>query len=213
MENKSDVRNMLHDALILFAITLIAGLVLGFVYEVTKEPRRLQQEKAIAEACSAVFEEAASFEALEYTVSEGLAAELSEAGVKTGDAYEALDEAGIRLGYVLEATTTEGYGGNITIYLGVTNAGILNGISILEIDETPGLGMRADEVLTPQFREKEVQEFTYTKTGSRSDSEIDAISGATVTTKALTNAVNGGMKVILNSLMTLQTEEGGTANE
>ena len=51
MENKSDVRNMLHDALILFAITLIAGLVLGFVYEVTKEPRRLQQEKAIAEAC------------------------------------------------------------------------------------------------------------------------------------------------------------------
>lgn len=214
MENKSDVRNMLHDALILFAITLIAGLVLGFVYELTKEPIRIQQEKAIAKACKEVFAQAESFEPLEYTISEDLAAELAADGVSTGAAYEALDSVGIRLGYVIQATSSEGYGGDITLYLGVTNDGTLNGISILEIAETPGLGMRADEVLTPQFQNKEVTEFTYTKSGSLANNEIDAISGATVTTEALIDAVNGGQKVILNALMTVTgAEEGGTANE
>ena len=38
MKNKSDIGTMLKEAGILFAITLIAGLLLGFVYELTKEP-------------------------------------------------------------------------------------------------------------------------------------------------------------------------------
>ena len=58
MKNKSDIGTMLKEAGILFAITLIAGLLLGFVYELTKEPRRVQQEKAVREACVAVFPDA-----------------------------------------------------------------------------------------------------------------------------------------------------------
>lgn len=49
---------MLKEAGILFAITLIAGLLLGFVYELTKEPIRQQEEKAVQEACQAVFADA-----------------------------------------------------------------------------------------------------------------------------------------------------------
>ena len=45
MKKSSDIKVMLKEAGILFAITLIAGLVLGFVYDLTKEPIRLQQEK------------------------------------------------------------------------------------------------------------------------------------------------------------------------
>ena len=108
--------------------------------------------------------------------------------------YEAKDGSGSVLGYVVETTSSQGYGGNITLYAGIAMDGTLNGISILEISETPGLGMRADQVLTPQFQNKKVSEFQYTKSGSTSDSEIDAISGATITTKALTNAVNGALK-------------------
>lgn len=44
-ENKNDIQAMLKEAGILFAITLIAGLLLGFVYELTKEPIRQQEEK------------------------------------------------------------------------------------------------------------------------------------------------------------------------
>ena len=68
MKNKNDIQAMLKEAGILFAITLIAGLLLGFVYELTKEPIRQQEEKAVQEACQAVFADAEHFEELERLV-------------------------------------------------------------------------------------------------------------------------------------------------
>lgn len=207
MKKNSDVNVMLKEAGILFAITLIAGLILGFVYELTKEPIRIQEEKAVQEACAQVFESAAQFAELPYEASEEMALELAETGVEIGTVFQALGADGSLLGYVVQSTSTEGYGGDIVLYLGVTLDGTLNGISLLEISETPGLGMRAQEVLAPQFRGKQVSQFTYTKTGGSSDSEIDAISGATITTEAVTNAVNGGLKVVE------ALRQGGADNE
>ena len=97
------------------------------------------------------------------------------------------------MGYVIETTSGEGYGGNITLYAGITNDGIVNGVSILSISETPGLGMRAEEVLVPKFTEKQATTFTYTKTGSQSDSEIDAISGATITSRGVSMGVTSAL--------------------
>lgn len=65
--NNGKENSMIRDALILFAITLIAGLVLGAVYQVTKEPIAVQKEKAKQQACTEVFQDAASFEAVEST--------------------------------------------------------------------------------------------------------------------------------------------------
>lgn len=208
MAENNDKKNMLKDAAILFAITLISGLLLGLVYQVTAQPRREQQERKIREACQAVFAQAEQFEELSYTMDEALAQQLAENGVKIGTVYQARDAAGSPMGYVIETTSGEGYGGNITLYAGITNDGILNGVSILTISETPGLGMRAQEVLVPQFEQKAAVDFTYTKTGSQSDSEIDAISGATITTKAVTNAVNGAVSVFTQDL-----QKGGERNE
>lgn len=207
MKNKSDVSIMLKEAGILFAITLIAGLLLGVVNELTKEPIRLQQEKAVQEACQAVFQTAAAFEETSFVPGDALAAELSGSGVKIGSVYQALDSAGSPLGVVVESTSTEGYGGNIVLYLGVANDGTLNDISILEISETPGLGMLAPETLVPQFHERHADSFIYTKTGASAENEVDAIAGATITTKAVTNAVNGGLKAAQAML------EGGGGNE
>lgn len=207
MKNKSDVKVMLKEAGVLFAITLIAGLVLGFVYELTKEPIRLQQEKAIQEACAKVYTDATAFKETGYVPGEDIRAQLGEMGVKIGTVYEACGADGELLGYVMESTTTEGYGGNIVLYVGVTLDGTLNDISILEIAETPGLGMKAEDELVPQFHQKPAATFTYTKSGSSADNEIDAISGATVTTKAVTNAVNGAMLVYENLV------QGGGSNE
>ena len=183
---------MLKEAGILFAITLIAGLLLGFVYELTKGPIRLQEEKAVQEACQAVFTDAGHFEELDpYIPSDDTAQNLSDTGITIGTVYEAQDASGEKLGYVIQTTSSEGYGGNIVLYVGIRLDGTVNDISILSISETPGLGMKAGDVLVPQFHQKNVKSFTYTKTGSTSDSEIDAISGATITTRAVTNAVNG----------------------
>lgn len=208
MKNKNDIQAMLKEAGILFAITLIAGLLLGFVYELTKEPIRQQEEKAVQEACQAVFADAEHFEELDaYTPSADTAQKLADTGITIGTVYEAQDASGTQLGYVIQTTTSEGYGGNIVLYVGIRLDGTVNDISILSISETPGLGMKAGDVLVPQFHNKNVKSFAYTKTGSTSDSEIDAISGATITTKAVTNAVNGSLLTFSDYV------QGGAGNE
>ena len=207
MKNNNDVKIMLREAGILFAITLIAGLVLGFVYELTKEPIRIQKEKAVQEACAEVFEGASAFQEIPYVPEEELAGEFSADGVEIGTVYEAKDSEGALLGYVIQTTSSKGYGGDIVLYMGVALNGTLNKVSFLEISETAGLGMKAEKILGPQLQKKKVSGFTYTKTGSHSDSEIDAISGATITTKAVTNAVNAGLKTAAALI------QGGGSNE
>ncbi len=206
-----DIGVMLKEAGALLLITLVAGLLLGFVYELTKEPRNRQKELAIQNACAEVMPDAASFSELEYALSDDLTEELSGAGVTIGTVYEAKDASGSFMGYVLESTSSEGYGGDIVLYLGIdpkSEPATLSGVSILSISETAGLGMRAEEVLVPQFNGKSAISFIVTKTGSTADNEIDAISGATITTKAVTNAVNGGLKAANELYMSNNEAEG-----
>ena len=73
-------------------------------------------------------------------------------------------------------------------------AGQITGVELLEISDTPGLGMKASEpAFKDQYKDKSVEEFTVTKTGSTSDSEINAISGATITSNAVTHAVDAAL--------------------
>lgn len=204
------MKNTIKDALILFAITLVAGLLLGVVYDVTKEPIATQKEKAKTQACQNVFEVAASFETYEEFDIEAASVILAEAGVTGADIDEVMcakDASGSVLGYVITVTDHEGYGGDIQFSMGVTNEGVLNGISLLSISETAGLGMKAGDVLVPQFEKKQVERFSVTKSGSTNDSQIDAISGATITSNAIVNGVNGGLAYYQNML------KGGSANE
>lgn len=196
---------MIKDAIILFAITLIAGLMLGAVYDITKEPIANQQAKAKQEACKNVFTSASSFERL--AASDGPTAFMiagHEANVTIDEVLRALDDAGNLLGYVITVTDHEGYGGDIQFSMGIQLDGTLNGISLLSIAETAGLGMKAGDVLVPQFANKKVEYFTCTKTGSTNDSEIDAISGATITTDAIINGVNAGLALFHSGML-----EGG----
>ncbi len=193
-----EIKSMLHDTWILFLITLISGIILGAVYQITKEPIALQEAKAKTEACKVVFEDADSFEELsEYDLEEATA-HFAQAGYSAQSMSDvvrvAKDANGDKLGYVLTVTTSEGYAGDIIFTMGVRMDGRLNGISFLSISETPGLGMKAEEVLSPQFMNKNVSKFEYTKSGAVSESQIDAISGATVTTNAITNGVNAGLE-------------------
>ncbi len=186
------MKTMLKDALVLFVITLIAGISLGAVNLVTKEPIRQAGERARNEAFSLVFPGAASYEEEDKAALKQLE-EPDYALVHMDGVYKSLDGAGEVLGYVLLVTTKEGYGGDISFAMGITKEGILNGISILSISETAGLGMRAPEVLVPQFAGKKARHFTVTKGDASGEDKIDAISGATITSKAVTNAVNAGI--------------------
>lgn len=197
MQNKSDLGTMFKEAGILLAITLAAGLLLGVVNELTEEPIRIQQEKAIKEACQAVFpdvEDISEFRDIGYVPEEPLATELASDGVEIGIVYEAMS-GNTFIGYVVEAVSSEGYGGDIVLYVGVVADGEVSGVSILELSETPGLGMEAPKVLVPQFAGRAAESFVYTKTGAVAENEVDAITSATVTTSAVVDAVNGGVLV------------------
>lgn len=187
------MKKIIKDSLILFLITAIAGLLLAFVNEITKGPIESQKLDAIQNACRTVFSDASSFEEI-------TPKEIENSKIVVTEIYEAKNSSGSRLGYVINLSTKEGYGSEISFAMGVTNERHLNGISILSSQETVGLGLEAETVLVPQFMDKDVTTFTYTKTGSQSDSEIDAISSATITTRAFVNAVNEGLIYFDNNL-------------
>lgn len=194
MKNK-----IIKDALALTLITLVAGVALGGVYEITKEPIARQEAQAKAEAYEQVFTDAAAFEEVKMddTLIQTIRDQLDQEGYKAQSIEEIMraeDQSGEMLGYAFTVVTSEGYGGDIRFSMGVQNDGTLNGISILSIGETAGLGMNAD---TPAFKDqfvgKQVEKLQYTKNGATQDDEINAISGATVTTNAMTNGVNAGL--------------------
>ena len=200
------MKQMMKDAAILFAITLISGLLLGIVYQVTKDPIAKQNEKQMQAAGNEVFTEADHFEDLNADGPTGVVL-TAFPGQTIEGAKAAYDEAGTLLGYVITVTTHEGFNGDIQFMMGVKNDGTLNGISILQASESPGLGARADEVLKPQFAGKNVASFEYTKTGATTDAQIDAISGATITTNAGVNGVNAGVTYFT------EVPGGGSSNE
>ena len=189
------MNTILKNTISITVITLVAGLALGVVQDITAGPIATQQEKSKEEAYKTVFEDADTFEV--YSADDGLATALADNGFTAQTIDEimvAQDSSGETLGYAFTVTDSEGYGGDIQFAMGVQNDGTLNGISILSISETAGLGMKAKEAsFSDQFQDKQVDSFTVTKTGASSDSEIDAISGATITSKAVTSGVNAGL--------------------
>ncbi|MBD5556642.1 MAG: FMN-binding protein [Roseburia sp.] len=203
-------KKIVHDALILFAFTVVLGLVLGIVYGVTKEPiDKVNYEKTQA-AYKQVFADAASFE--EYTGfdEDAAASLLAENGF--ADEIEAvntaLDASGNTLGYVLTVTAKDASQATITFSVGIQNDGTVNGYSITSIAETPGLGMKATgEEFYSQFEGKNVDSFTVVKMTPTADNEIESISGSTITSKAMANGVNACLTYFRNVL------EGGNANE
>ena len=190
------MKKILKDAFALLMITMVAGILLGFVFSITKEPIAQQEQLTKERSCQEVFADAVSFEN-DTDHLETAAEAMKAAGYEVQTLSEILvakDASGNDLGYVLSLIDPEGYGGNISFMMGIRMDGTLNGISILAISETAGLGMNANtDAFKGQFANKKVEKFTFTKTGSTSDSEIDAISGATITTNAMTNGVNAGL--------------------
>jgi len=194
------------DTVAITVITLVAGLALGFVQDITAKPIAEQQQKAKEEAYKAVFADADTFETIVTEEDADLEAYLDENGYGAQNIDEVMlarDSSGAEIGYAFTVTTSEGYGGDIQFAMGVRDDGTLNGISILSISETAGLGMRATtDDFKNQFRDKKVEKFAYTKNGASADNQIDALSGATITTNAMTNGVNAG-------LCAFQYEKGG----
>lgn len=205
------MKEIILNTLKLCLITLIAGVLLGGVYEITKKPRAIQEEKSKNEAYSKVFNKADSFKNYKYD-KEKLKSYLKENGynektVYVNDVVLAVDKNGETLGYVITITDKEGYGGDVSFTIGINNDGTINGISFLTLQETAGVGMKADLKFKDQFKGMKAEKIEYIKSGKKNENQIDAISGATITTNAVTNGVNCGVCSFK------YFKEGGNQNE
>ena len=193
------MNKILKNTLILTAITLIAGLGLGLVHEITLNPIAQAQEKAKKEAWQAVFPDAKLDEFKETDVDQKAAKQaISDLGVNaTIDEVCTVGDTG----YVITTTDKDGYGGDIQVSVGIQSDGTVNGIEFLTLAETAGLGMNAQKPeWKGQFAGKKAEVFSVTKDGTTSDDQINAISGATITSRAVTNAVNAAVYFVDNCL-------------
>lgn len=116
--------------------------------------------------------------------------------------YDGLASDGNVMGYVF-VTSAKGYGGDISVMVGVLGDGTVAGVNILSINETAGLGMNAkNQSFLDQFLGKS-GEIGVAK-NNPSDTEIQALTGATITSSAMATAVN--------TALSLYAEIGGGQN-
>ncbi len=187
------VKEIVIPAISLFLICLVATALLGFTNQITAPKIEQLAIETENNAKKEVLSDAADF-------SDKMTAALDGTEYSY---YEGLDGDKNVIGYVF-TTVAKGYGGDIKVMVGVDKSGSVTGVSILEISETAGLGMNAkNESFLKQFLSKN-GEISVIKNGTPADNEISALTGATITSKAMAKAVN--------TALALYVQVGGESN-
>ena len=197
---------MLLPALRLTVITLLAGLGLAGVFHMTKasiESQKLAKKNA---SYMEVLPEAAEFVDDDALTSAIDCLEGQVYGTAFGKAYineavRGVDASGNTVGYVVNASSKDGFDGEISLSVGVNAEGAVEGISFTQLTETAGMGMRVQEPeFKDQFAGRNVSRFVLNKAGgSTSDDEIDSVSGASISSGAVVNAVNAALDFLAAS--------------
>lgn len=190
-------KKIVKDAMILFAFTVVLGLLLGIVNEITKEPIAKVNYEIEQNAYREVFKDADSFEAVESFTAKDAAkiiAKSEHTADEITDVNAAKDKDGNILGYVINVISHEGSQADISLSVGIRMDGTLNGYSITSISETPGLGMLVKEKpFYSQFENKAEESYNVVKSTPAADNEIESVTGATISSRAVTNAVNASL--------------------
>lgn len=182
--NKANNDNILNLVLRLVIITVCAGLVLGFVYAVTKEPIEQQNIQKATAARQAVLPSAQDFRQVAL---DGIDYD-HEKYADIEEVYEGTAD-GQTVGYTY-SVVTKGYKAGLTLTIGISTDGKVTGVEITAHDETPGLGANAtDPEWLEQFKETDGP-LVVAKSPTGAVNEVQALTGATITSKGVANAVN-----------------------
>ena len=163
---------------VLFLICLVTALLLGLTNEVTAPFIQENNWKTTQEAMNAVLpaDEYADVTS-QYTGGDATV----EAVYQAGDA-----------GYVVQVSPPTSFSGNLTIMVGVDSGYACTGISITSTGETSGLGSNASR---PSFADQFIGK-TGTVAVTKDGGEIEALTGATITSRAVTSGVNSAIAAV-----------------
>lgn len=199
MKDDSKLSLIGKPALILLIITVIAGGLLGYVSAITEEPIAKITAQKKEESMKAVFPDAKEF---------GEEKEINDEVVETPGCdivtvTPALDDKGEDMGYAV-SVSTKGFSAGLELMFGIDTKGKITGLSVVNCsNETPGLGANSGntsytvngEPWYEQFEGKDEQSATLTKDDAK-NGEIEAITGATITSRAVSNASKESIKYI-----------------
>ena len=176
----------------LFVICIVAGGVLGIVFNATKDPIAAAENAKKTEAIKNVLPE---FK------------ELKEVNVKSAmedveiPFHLAYDADNNFIGAAVETFTNKGFSGNISLMVGILADGTIKNISVLQHAETPGLGSKMEEeTFKGQFCDKNPASFNFSV--KKDGGDVDAITAATISSRAFCDAVN-------RALSTFENNKGG----
>jgi Na+-translocating ferredoxin:NAD+ oxidoreductase subunit G len=174
---------------ILLIITMIAGILLGVANNLTKEAI-IENSKISKEDLSYIMPEAEKIQDMDIELD-------SEGNIK--EVYEAVNGSDT-VGYVLKVTS-KGFHGAIDFVVGISKEDKVSGIKVLSHNETPGLGAKiSEEKFTSRFKDKPLEYLEVVKVTPNKETEVEAISGATSSSKASVNAVNEAITFYLEKI-------------
>ena len=196
MAAKSSLKNMV---LCLTAVCLVCSAILACVYAVTKAPIDEAAAKALSESIAQVLPEGGELSEAMHTDADGV------------EEYYTLTENGQVKAYAVK-TSTMGFGGTLTLMVGVLPDGTVCNTSVLAHSETPGLGAKCTDSES-HFR-TQFQGFNGTLKVTKDGGDIDAITASTITSRAFTKAVSQAVEAVkaMNVEAPANTEEE-TVNE
>jgi len=178
MSNKQST--FINMVVTLFVITIVAGMSLGFVNEITLEP------KAKAKLAKKVNGLKQVLPAFDNNPVDELKLIKSEKAKDSVEMYPAFSE-GEFVGAAVIGSSEKGFSGLVKIMVGFKPNGEIQNIVVLEQKETPGLGTKMkDDKYIQQYRDKNPSEFDLKAT--KDGGKIDALTGATITTRAFSEA-------------------------
>jgi Na+-translocating ferredoxin:NAD+ oxidoreductase subunit G len=193
LNNNGDQKTQVSPKIIapIFIIALLSGLALSLVNNATADRIKLVMENDLNNALFAVmpgYDNKPAADKIE--MNQGKQGRMVFYPAKKGNQL---------LGYAVESTVFSGYSGELTVIYGVSVDGVVGRVQVLQHSETPGLGSKAGmPSFLDQFKKTSLQSFSYKV--RKDGGQVDAVTGATISSRAVTLAVERGLQAMKNGI-------------
>ena len=169
--------------IVLTIICVISAFALSNIYNITKEPIAEQKRLEMIKAIKSVLPKSVKNDPVKDKIV-----------IDNKNIFIGKDENGRFVGAAFKVVTKEGYSGTIEIMLGINGKDdSVNGIEILSMGETPGLGAKITQKwFKDQYKKRNLKNTNWKV--KKDGGDIDQISGATISPRAVTKAVYNGLK-------------------
>lgn len=181
MRKKISPKAIIIPTVSLFLICLVVTAVLALTNSITADKITENEAQSKQESMFSVLPAAASFEEIEPDV-----------------LYQGFDKDKKPVGYAI-STSAQGYGGSVKVMTGIDSAGVIVGVDVFyNDDETPGLGKNtSNESFRAQYKGMNTKEDIVVSKDNTTGAaqEIDAVTSATISSRAVTKAVNEACRI------------------